>query len=52
MLATKLVMRDIGKRTNVYMSFMGLEKAYDRVDRNAMWQVLQMYVGDGVFGRQ
>ena len=27
----------------VYMAFMDLEKAYDRIDRNALWQVLRIY---------
>ena len=31
-------------RTNVeYVSFMDLEKAYDRVNMEALWQVLRMY---------
>lgn len=36
----------IGKCLNV--AYMALEKAYDRIDRNAMWRVLGMY---GVYGR-
>ena len=28
---------------NVYFAFMDLEKAYDRVDRDALWDVLRMY---------
>ena len=35
-----------GKR--LYLAFVDLEKAYDRVDRNALWQVLRVY---GVGGR-
>ena len=34
-------MRERKKR--VYVAFMDLEKAYDRVDRDAMWQVLRIY---------
>ena len=31
----------------MYVGFMDLEKAYDRVNREAIWQVLRMYdVGD------
>ncbi len=36
------------KEKDVYWAFMDLEKAYDRVDRDAMWQVLQLY---GVGGK-
>ena len=35
-------------KRDVYMAFMDLEKAYDRVDRNALWQVLRVY---GVGGK-
>ena len=38
----------LGKGKEVYFAFLGLEKAYDRVDRNAMWNVLRLY---GVGGR-
>ena len=31
------------KNCRVYVGFMDLEKAYDRVDREAVWQVLRMY---------
>ena len=31
----------------MYVSFMDLEKAYDRVNMEALWQVLRMYVVDG-----
>ena len=33
---------------DVYFAFMDLEKAYDRVDRDAMWNVLRLY---GVGGK-
>jgi len=36
------------KGKNVYLGFMDLEKAYDRVNREALWQVLRMY---GVRGK-
>ena len=36
-------MRKDGKKCRVYVSFMDLEKAYNRVNREALWQVLQMY---------
>lgn len=32
----------------MYVAFMDLEKAYDRVDREAMWNVMRLY---GVGGR-
>ena len=31
------------KKCRVYVGFMNLEKAYDRVNREAFWQVLKMY---------
>ena len=33
----------LGVNREVYMAFMDLEKAYDRIDRNALWQVLRIY---------
>ena len=30
-------------KKDVYMCFMDLEKAYDRVDRNKLWEVLNEY---------
>ena len=38
----------IGKRKKLYAAFMDLEKAYDRVDRRALWDVLKIY---GVGGK-
>ena len=38
----------LGKGKDVYFAFLDLEKAYDRVDRDAMWNVLRMY---GVGGK-
>ena len=38
----------IGKGKDVYFAFLDLEKAYDRVDRDAMWNVLRLY---GVGGK-
>ena len=37
----------LAKGKDVYFAFMDLEKAYDRVDRDAMWNVLRLY---GVVG--
>ena len=33
----------LGKGKDVYFAFLDLEKAYDRVDRDAMWSVLRLY---------
>jgi hypothetical protein len=39
------------RQKEVFVAFMGLEKAYDRVDRMAMWEVLGMYgVGGKILG--
>ena len=32
----------LGKGKGVYFAFLDLEKAYDRVDRDAMWNVLRL----------
>ena len=31
------------KKLRVYMGFIDLEKAYDRINREALWKVLRMY---------
>ena len=33
----------LGKNEKLYASFMDLEKAYDRVDKEALWNVLKIY---------
>ena len=38
----------LGKGKDVYFAFLDLEKAYDRVDRDALWNVLRLY---GIGGR-
>ena len=38
----------LGKCKDVYFAFLDLEKAYDRVDRDAMWSVWRLY---GIGGR-
>ena len=36
-----------GKNKSLFVAYMGLEKAYDRIDRDAMWRVLSMYEING-----
>ncbi len=33
----------LGKDKKLYAAFMDIEKAYDRVDRDALWSVLNIY---------
>ncbi len=42
-----LVEEYLGKDKNLYAAFKDLEKAYDRVDREALWNVLKIYGGGG-----
>ncbi len=39
----RLVTEYLGKDKKLYAAFMDLEKAYDRVNREALWGVLQIY---------
>ena len=43
-----------GKKCKVYVGFIDLEKAYNRVNREALWQVLRMYDvgGEGIFKKK
>ena len=37
----------------MYFAFLDLEKAYDSVDRDAMWNVLRLYgIGDRLVARR
>lgn len=47
-LVRQLCEKFLGKGKELFWAFMDLEKAYDRVDREALWQVLMFY---GVGGR-
>ena len=40
-------MRKHYRKILVYVGFMGMEKGYDRVTREALWQVLRMYYVGG-----
>ena len=40
-------MRKQERKNAVYLGFIDLEKAYDRVNREALWQVLRMYDAGG-----
>ncbi len=44
----RLVEGYLRKDKKLYAAFMDLEKAYDRVDRDALWSVLRIY---GVSGQ-
>ncbi len=39
----RLVEEYLGKVKKLYAAFMDLEKAYDRVNREALWSVLRIY---------
>ncbi len=39
----RLVEEYLGKDKKLYATFMDLEKAYERVNREALWSVLQIY---------
>ncbi len=39
----RLVEGYLGKDKKLFAAFMDLEKAYDRVDREALWNVLRIY---------
>ena len=43
-LPIKMIVEEyLGKGRKLYAAFMDLEKAYDRVDREALWNVLRIY---------
>jgi hypothetical protein len=44
----QVVEKYLEKGKDVFWAFMDLEKAYDRIDRKALWKVLRLY---GVGGR-
>ena len=37
----------VDKNKSVHVAYMDLEKAYDRVEREAIWRVLDMYEING-----
>ncbi len=41
--AMKRLVEYLGKDKKLYAAFMDLEKAYDRVNREALWSVLRIY---------
>ena len=41
--ARQVCKKYLRKGKDVYFAFLDLEKAYDRVDRDAMWNVLRLY---------
>ncbi len=43
----RLVEEYLGKDKKLYTAFMDLKKAYDRVDREALWSLLYIYGVDG-----
>ena len=50
----RTILKQIGekgceKKQRVYVSFMNLEKAYDRINMEALWQVLKMYDVNGKY---
>ena len=45
-------MRKQERKIAVYVGFIDLEKAYDKVNRKSLWQVLRMYdVGNKLLNR-
>ena len=47
-IARQICEKYLGKGKDVYFAFLDLEKAYDKVDRDAMWNVLRLH---GIGGR-
>ena len=48
LLLGRYVEKYLGKGKDMYFAFLDLEKAYDRVDRDAIWNVLRL---NGIGGR-